>query len=180
MTTLAAMIDWGSVADWVSGLGSFGAVLAALVIARSETKRADRAERTLRQARSEELYETRNYISHIANPLIAAGNFILRQERLEVSGHENWKRSLKATKERAIRVQAFPQIDLRSYLYLDRIIAVIDSEPANAGYSLEMFGNIPSILHRLERITTEYQLGHPLGSFIESSSNQAPETHHGT
>lgn len=49
--TQAVRSDWGSVADWISGVGSLGAVVAALVLAQTEHSRAKRLEAKERERR---------------------------------------------------------------------------------------------------------------------------------
>ena len=152
-------IDWGSVADWISGIGSLSAVLAALVIARQESKRAARAEAILRQQDLERRAATHSHIAHITSRLIELTQQIQNEIEAPEDIYSLWSGELGLVKERAERIKAFPGLDLASFIYIDRVLTLFASPIITGLEPHEVIGQMPKIALRLIRFKEWYENG---------------------
>lgn len=114
--------DWGNVADWVSGLGSFAAVLVALGIAWNDHRKrlAEKVEAVQRDAemenrfRVEALFLIRRIarITHVFQEQIRDGAVFLDKA---------WKQELRDCAETALRYQQMREINFAAYLVMDEV-----------------------------------------------------------
>ncbi len=152
--TCVTTIDWGSVADWVSGIGSMGAVIVALGIALSER----------RQSRVEKK-EANKAEAQIENDLFVEALFLWR--RIEASAQqlreasvrngdyarskEEWIIETTAVRETALRLQQLPRITVRNYREFENIIQFMRTPAFRRGFHIEEFRKeSPTIKHASE------------------------------
>jgi hypothetical protein len=116
--------DWGNVADWVSGIGALAAVIAALWIAGSERRSADRA----RKIAESEAYQRRAQVIGEAIRLAAdieakATSYV----QLTTFGGGELKKTevigeIEGIRSQLQALQQFPMTDPRVFAEIGRII----------------------------------------------------------
>ncbi|WP_454883990.1 hypothetical protein [Sphingomonas oryzagri] len=133
-------IDWGSVADWVSGLGSMGAVIVALAIAIGD-----------RRGRELEKIENAKLEAKIENEMLVEALFLYKRikdaihqlQQASVSGKdysrdkEDWLREMIGIKETAIRLQQLPKVTVKNYKEFEGLIQLTRLPSIRAGFHID-------------------------------------------
>lgn len=154
----AAAPDYGSWADWVSGMGSLAAVIAALIIAWVEWRRSKKADEDRRIAEIEREARVRGHLRAIIVNLKEVCNATAahlanedREEHAQVNLYRKWLGQIREAGERLARLGRYPTIPLDLYLECDRVQAYLELRNFNDRVSHSAVKNIEDLAEKLER-----------------------------
>jgi len=124
-------IDFGSVADWVSGIGSLLAVFAATGVAFIESRRANRADKQLKERDAVQINTMVVQVLRALQPTILASRQLMDAfEAGDSTAAANlraaWVQEMRLVGNKARRLQQFPSIQLKIYSLLDEVIALTE------------------------------------------------------
>ena len=134
-------VDWGSVADWVSGLGSLGAVVVALWITTSDRKRTrlerHDARRLDAQTESDIFVEALFLWARIS----AAAQDLRNADggRDYTAAKEQWLIETSAVFDTAIRLQQLPKITVGNYREFENVIQLMRIPCFRRGFHIDEF-----------------------------------------
>lgn len=136
--------DWGNVADWASGIGSFAAVAAALWIAGGERRRADRqrliSDNVEGERRAQVLGEAVRLSLEIEAQATAYSRLTLAEGDDGRQRAEAMLNEIAGIRSQVLALQSYPISDPRIFAELGRIAheSSVDYDLANRSLSRQM------------------------------------------
>lgn len=151
-----SQVEWGSVADWVSGIGSMAAVFAALIIAYLEWRRATRSEVRERKAATEKQASLTTEAVRLAEQMLWLCNDLLEDARrmddkVDKTDVNTFLVDMKKLKNKIISLQQFPNDDPRLYVELEQLKTLCDFNAKWMRHSAEIAET--ELDDRIDRIT---------------------------
>ncbi|NML04278.1 hypothetical protein [Sphingomonas sp. G-3-2-10] len=116
-------LECGSLADWVSGTGTWLAVCAALAVAYRDhrSRRAEKDAEEVREAETENAFLVEALALY--QSIKGSSADVLQQfSDNEGVSFDGWKATMRRARETALRYQQMPKINLRAYQAMEEII----------------------------------------------------------
>jgi dsDNA-binding SOS-regulon protein len=157
-------LEVGSLADWISGMGSLAAVIAAATIARSESKRAANAEDKARRIedearRTEEKTEadTRDHLLEITRRLVEKSAWIVQlmdheenERQVYYEHYPAWLALVRDSIKQITRLQQFPGIPLSIFLYSDKLLKELEKPSVTASLNSDTQASLRTFAERVK------------------------------
>lgn len=129
-------LEWGSVADWVSGGGSLLAVIAALIVAFGQWRRAVRLERANRKANIEKHNALVSEADRLAGEMATRSQTMVTKNKITLgaagqSSAKQYVAEMTALRDQLDSLQRFQSDDPRLYVEIGRLKTLCEFE---AGY----------------------------------------------
>ncbi len=180
----ATATDWGSVADWAGAVGSVGSVIAALIFAWHQGRRADKADAKARRsliaselADDEILREAVAILAYIkswANLALHAhanSGGIARRQR---NAAEDWLTALTRAERDVGVIQTIPTGNVRIKLLLSRIQRRLSPRPQVDAFSLIMADHMQQLAAAAGVLEQEASalIAHPMHNPLHTPAEQ--------
>lgn len=127
------MMDYGSLPEWVSAIGSTGAVAAALILVRRDSRRARRAEAMFAIRAAAQVSTVKEHFLGIVEGAAEtteqtlAAFSVEQEDAAYYEQYELFRAALRSTVSRLQRLTSFPGLPLDIYLASDQLVALLSS-----------------------------------------------------